>query len=138
MIVEPGSAADANGNYSTSALKPILVYDGECAFCLYWVNKWKQITAEEVDYTPFQQVPPVYFGVSREQFQKSVYLITYYRRLYGAEAVFELLSIGGNNTWLQLYHGIPFADSLFELGYRIVADNRNFFYKILKFFIPDA
>lgn len=138
MKSETGSAADVVHIYAISVQKPILVYDGDCAFCKYWVNRWKRKTEDEVCFVPFQQVPRVYFGIQRDQFQKSVYLITHYRRLHGAEAVFELLAIGGNNTWIQLYHGFPLAERAFEAGYRFVAENRGFFYKILKIFDSNA
>ncbi|MFD2512933.1 thiol-disulfide oxidoreductase DCC family protein [Pontibacter locisalis] len=113
--------------------KPILVFDGECAFCKYWVNRWRQRTEDDVIYIPFQQAPPSYFGISREQFRESVYLITQYRRLHGAEAVFELLAISGDTTFIRLYN-LPLANRLFELGYSIVANNRNFFYELLRRF----
>jgi predicted DCC family thiol-disulfide oxidoreductase YuxK len=30
--------------------KPILIYDGRCAFCLMWIDRWKRITLDSVEY----------------------------------------------------------------------------------------
>jgi predicted DCC family thiol-disulfide oxidoreductase YuxK len=139
MNTESGnSSSDYEQVFNLSSQKPIVVYDGECNFCKYWVNKWKLKTLDEVYYIPFQQVPPVFFGIQREQFKKSVYLITRYRRLCGAEAIFELLAIAGYTSLIELYNRIPLLDKITEIIYRLIANYRDFFYKILKIFSPNA
>ncbi len=30
--------------------KPLLVYDGQCAFCRMWIDRWKTITGDSVEY----------------------------------------------------------------------------------------
>lgn len=118
---------------------PVLIYDGDCSFCKYWVGRWKRRTAGKVNYVPFQEVPDNFYGISRAQFQRSVWLITADgRQLRAAAAVFELLHMAGTSTWNRLYHRVPLADKVFELGYRLVASNRNLFYKLTKFFFRDA
>ncbi|TPE44890.1 thiol-disulfide oxidoreductase DCC family protein [Pontibacter mangrovi] len=119
--------------------KPILVYDGACSFCKYWVNKWRHRTGSRITYVPFQEVPDPFHGVSRAQFQKSVYLITpYEQRLHGAEAVAALLQLSGFSVWHWIYQRVPLAGSLAEVGYRIVANNRDAFYKLTKLVFKDA
>ncbi|MBF9251818.1 DUF393 domain-containing protein [Pontibacter sp. 172403-2] len=118
---------------------PILIFDGDCSFCKYWVNRWKRKTAGKVNYVPYQEVPDNFEGISKAQFQRSVWLITADgRRLKAAAAVFELLRIGGTGTWNQIYHRVPLAGKVFELGYRLIANNRNLFYKLTKLFFRDV
>ncbi|MBC5992844.1 thiol-disulfide oxidoreductase DCC family protein [Pontibacter cellulosilyticus] len=118
--------------------KPVMVYDGGCDFCKFWVNRWQRTTADEVNYTPFQQLPETFQGVTRKQFKQSVYLITQYRRLRGAAAVFEVLALGGNDFWNRLYYNVVLADTVFEVGYKLVGNNRNFFFWLTKIFYKDA
>lgn len=116
----------------------MLVYDGDCSFCKYWVERWRRKTAGKVQYVPFQELPDGFRGTTHVQFRKSVYLFTVYgQRLHGAEAVAALLHLSGHSTWNGLYHRLPLASTVAEAGYRLVADNRDFFYKLTKLFFRD-
>ena len=123
---------------SSTIQRPVMVFDGNCAFCKFWVSKWQKLAAEEVDFAPYQQLPRVYYGVSRQQFSRSVYLITKYRRLRGAAAVFEVLALGGNDFWNRLYYNVVLADSFFESCYWLVATHRDFFFQLTKLFYKEA
>jgi len=35
---------------------PVLVFDGDCAFCRAWVEYWQRLTGERVRYTPYQEI----------------------------------------------------------------------------------
>ncbi len=118
--------------------KPIFVYDGECGFCKFWVDRWKQKSSGEVIFKPYQQLPKVYLGIRRRDFKHTVYLITQYRRLRGAAAVFEMLALGGNDFWNQLYYNVVLADVIFEAGYWFVATHRDFFFTLIKIIYKDA
>ncbi|WP_276497683.1 thiol-disulfide oxidoreductase DCC family protein [Pontibacter litorisediminis] len=118
--------------------QPLLVYDGDCSFCKYWVSRWRRNTGNKVKYVPYQEVPDGFRGTSHAQFRRSVYLFTTYgRRLHGAEAVAALLQLSGYSTWNWLYHRLPLAGTIAEAGYRTVADNRDFFFKLTKLFFRD-
>lgn len=119
--------------------KPVLVYDGDCSFCKYWVNKWRRRTGNKIQYVPFQEVPDSFHGITHAQFRRSVYLFTSYgQRLHGAEAVAVLLQLSGYSNWSWLYHRVPLASTVAETGYRVVADHRDFFYKVTKLVFRDA
>ncbi|WP_158607184.1 thiol-disulfide oxidoreductase DCC family protein [Pontibacter oryzae] len=118
---------------------PALVYDGACSFCKYWISRWRRLTQNKVQYVPYQEVPDGFYGIRHAQFKKSVYLITVYGRpLHAAAAVAALLQLSGYGTWHWLYHRIPLAGKLAEAGYRIVANHRNFFYKLTRLFFRNA
>ncbi|MCX2738410.1 thiol-disulfide oxidoreductase DCC family protein [Pontibacter anaerobius] len=126
-------------DYWGSLQKPVLVYDGDCSFCKYWVNRWRRRTGDKIAYVPYQEVPDGFHGITHAQFSKSVYLFTRYgQRLHGAEAVAALLHLSGYSVWSWLYHRLPLASTVAEAGYRLVADHRDFFYKLTKLIFRGA
>ncbi|MEJ8801077.1 thiol-disulfide oxidoreductase DCC family protein [Pontibacter sp. H249] len=139
MLEKGGNASSEEVDQDSISLqKPIMVYDGNCSFCRFWVSKWQNLASEEVDFVPYQQLPKLYYGVTRQQFSRSVYLVTKYRRLHGAAAVFEVLAIGGDDSWNRIYYNVVLADTFFEAAYRVVANNRDFFFWLTKLFYTDA
>src|SRR2546423_1726508 len=57
------------------SLKPLMIWDGECHFCRRWIERWRAITAGEVEYATFQEIGDRFPEIPREQFQRSVVLI---------------------------------------------------------------
>ena len=37
-------------------MTPLLIYDGDCDFCAWWVRYWQQLTGPAVRYAPYQEV----------------------------------------------------------------------------------
>ncbi|QPJ66488.1 MAG: DUF393 domain-containing protein [Candidatus Nitrohelix vancouverensis] len=108
--------------------KPLLIYDGDCGFCLFWIERWGHVTADRVDYAPYQEVASRFPNISREQFEKSVQLVEPDGSVYaGAEAVFRALSHapGALAKWpLGCYRKLPGASRVCEAVYRAVANRR--------------
>ncbi|PYK29997.1 MAG: hypothetical protein DME57_08395, partial [Verrucomicrobia bacterium] len=48
--------------------KPLLIWDGECHFCRRWIERWREITGDQVDYETSQQVGDRFPEISRAQF----------------------------------------------------------------------
>jgi predicted DCC family thiol-disulfide oxidoreductase YuxK len=109
----------------TPPAKPLLVYDGDCGFCCFWVRRWQRATGIEVDYLPFQdsRVARQFPELPRTQFQAAVQLIDREGRVYGgAEAVCRLLAYRSNGAWwLWLYQKVPGLSAMAERGYRMIA-----------------
>jgi predicted DCC family thiol-disulfide oxidoreductase YuxK len=36
--------------------RPLLIYDGDCGFCNYWVRYWQKLTGDRVAYAPYQEI----------------------------------------------------------------------------------
>jgi len=36
--------------------RPVLVFDGDCGFCRFWIERWRGATGGKVDYEPYQKV----------------------------------------------------------------------------------
>ena len=108
--------------------KPLLIYDGNCGFCKIWIEYWKQLTGDRIDYAPSQEVGEHYPQISRQAFSESVQLIrTDGSVASGAEAVFETL--GREKT----YESSWILRTLSEWAYRLIARHRDFFYHATKY-----
>lgn len=110
---------------------PLLIYDGECGFCIYWVDYWKSLTGDRVNFAPFQEVAHKFPHISREEFARAIKLIEPDGKvLSGAHAVFKVLSYGENRWMLRLYeHVAPFS-FVSELFYRFVTTNRSILFPL--------
>ena len=56
--------------------RPLLVYDGDCGFCVYWARYWQKLTGDGVDYRPYQEVAAQYPAIPLASFQRAVQYIT--------------------------------------------------------------
>jgi len=111
--------------------KPLMVFDGECNFCRFWIRRWQHTTGNAVDYLPFQdpslavrfpELPP-------ERFVSAVHLLETDGSVYsGAEAAFRALAHNPHERWLvDWYEHSPAFTHVTEWAYRLVAGNRTFF-----------
>ncbi len=111
--------------------KPVVVYDGDCRFCMLWVRRWMQVTGESVDYVPLQdgRVALLYPELPRERLERAVHLIDTDGAVYqGAEAVFRSLAVNRSRRWaLRLYQSSPWVARTTEACYRFVAGHRSLF-----------
>jgi len=117
--------------------KPLLIYDGDCDFCRVWIGRWRKITGDSIDYAPYQEVASDYPQISISQFENSIQLIESNQKIFtGAKAVFKTLSYNPKRRWLlKLYESIPGVAFISELGYKIIARNRQTFSKLSNFFL---
>ena len=106
--------------------KPLLVWDGECHFCRRWIERWREITGDKVEYDTSQNVADRFPEITREQFQRSVVLIEPDGAVFtGAEAVFRSLRSRSSKKWLAWsYYHIPGFAPITEVFYKFTATNR--------------
>jgi predicted DCC family thiol-disulfide oxidoreductase YuxK len=133
---------EASGNQSADAAdppgadpRPLLVYDGDCAFCGYWARYWKKLTGDSVRYSPYQEVAAQYPAIPPADYQRAVQYITRDGfRASAAEASFRVLSHArGKGIWLALYRNLPGFAVIAELTYAFIAVHRSVFYRISLF-----
>jgi lipase maturation factor 1 len=104
--------------------KPILIFDGKCGFCRIWVEYWRQLTADRIEYIASQDVGGHFPQIPAEAYEKSIQIVRPDGTVAnGARAVFE--SLGK----LRLYSWISAPA---EAAYRLVAANRNFFHHVTR------
>src|SRR5208337_4235769 len=90
-------------------VKPLAIFDGRCSFCRLWIEYWKQLTGDRVNYAPSQEVADQFPQITPEEFAKSVQLIQPGGEvLSGARAVFHLMDYAPGWSWgLWLYDHVP-------------------------------
>src|SRR5881392_2603501 len=108
--------------------KPLIIWDGECHFCWRWIERWREITRDAVDYATSQESAERFPEIPREQFERSVIFIESDGSVFlGAEAVFRSLRCRSSRKWLAWsYDHVPGFAAVSEGLYRIIAFNRRF------------
>lgn len=106
--------------------RPVVIYDGECAFCQRWAKRWENQIGDKVEFVASQDVNDRFPQISKESYQQSVQFVECDGRVRsGADAVFRAMAIGGIRRWPSwVYHNLPLAAWLSEKAYRLVARNR--------------
>ncbi|MGH9327863.1 MAG: lipase maturation factor family protein [Terriglobia bacterium] len=119
--------ADIRPSETMSDAKPLLIYDGDCSFCRFWVEYGRKLTKDQVDYAPFQEVRDKFPEIPREWFQRSVQLIQPSGGVTSAaQAVFQTIACAPGYGWLLwLYRYLPGFAPASEVTYRFVAGHRN-------------
>ncbi|MHC1763879.1 MAG: thiol-disulfide oxidoreductase DCC family protein [Verrucomicrobiia bacterium] len=108
--------------------KPLLIFDGECKFCRFWIERWRRVTGDRIDYAPFQDtsVTNRFPDLPRHDLEAAVHLIEPGGRVFrGAEAVLRSLAVNPAKRWpLWVYRRVPGAAMVAEWAYRTVARHR--------------
>jgi lipase maturation factor 1 len=106
--------------------KPLMIWDGECHFCKRWVERWREITAGEVDYATYQEAAHQFPEIPIEQFKRAVALIEPDgKTFFAAEAVYRSLRYRSSRKWLTWsYDHIPGFTAISETAYKFIARHR--------------
>jgi predicted DCC family thiol-disulfide oxidoreductase YuxK len=115
----------------TPDARPVLIYDGDCAFCVHWVRYWQRLTGANVSYAPYQQVGARYPQITTSEFGRAAqYVAPDGHIAAGAEAAFRTLAHApGKAWWLALYRRLPGFAWLCERVYALVAAHRGIAYR---------
>jgi predicted DCC family thiol-disulfide oxidoreductase YuxK len=112
--------------------KALLVWDGACAFCLYWVNRLKKVTGSEVRYEPFQKIATQFPEIPEETFKRAVQFIDTSGSVFGgAAAVFKVLDYATKGSYLfRLYLKSHSFRKASDFVYEKVSNHRPAAYKV--------
>jgi predicted DCC family thiol-disulfide oxidoreductase YuxK len=124
-----GTCPDRLAHSEPPSERALLLYDGECYFCLRWIRRWQDTLHDKVDVAPFQSLVSRFDkDIPVECFQSAIRLITTDGKIYGGpEAVFRAWNEGcgiASRIALWCYQFIPGFAPLSQLAYRIVARHR--------------
>jgi predicted DCC family thiol-disulfide oxidoreductase YuxK len=116
---------------STVRRLPLLIYDGDCGFCIYWVRYWQRLTGDRVAYAPYQEVAAQFPEIPVAAFQRAVQYVGPDGKIAsGAEAALLTLShADGKGFWLMLYRHVPGFAAIAERMYAFVASHRAALYR---------
>jgi predicted DCC family thiol-disulfide oxidoreductase YuxK len=106
--------------------QPVLIYDGDCAFCTSCVNAVRRWLHPPVDFLAWQHIELADYGVTQAQAEVAVQWIGPDGRESGAQAFAALLRHSGGIWWLPgTLLRLPVIRQLAELVYRLIAANRH-------------
>ncbi len=116
--------------------RPLLVFDGDCGFCRYWVERLRGATRETVDFEPSQKVAGDFPEIPQQDFDEAVQLIEPDGTVAsGADAMFRALEVSGRfQGMIRGARAVPGIMAAAQAVYRVIARNRmlaSFFTKIL-------
>ena len=105
---------------------PLLIWDGECDFCRLWIERWRFITAGEVDYATYPEVADRFPEIPRDDFKHAmVFIEPDGRACFAAEAVYRSLAYRPSKRWLAWsYDHVPGIATISEAVYKFVARHR--------------
>ena len=112
--------------YAESA-KPLLIYDGDCSFCRYWVDYGRRLTRDSVAYAPYQEVAAQFPQIPIERFRLAAQFVDPDGTISsGAAAIYSVLSYARGGKWLLwLYTHLRLFAGVSERIYLWVARHRN-------------
>jgi predicted DCC family thiol-disulfide oxidoreductase YuxK len=106
--------------------KPLMIWDGECHFCRRWIERWREITAGEVEYVTYQEAANRFPEIPIEQFKRAVAFIEPDgKAFFAADAVYRSLRYRSSRRWLAWsYDRVPGFAAASELAYKFIARHR--------------
>lgn len=107
--------------------RPTMLWDGDCAFCAHWIERWRGWTGHAIEYHRYQEALDEFPQVREEECRRAVQLVLPDGRvLSAAHAVLQSLALAGRGSWmLAAYEHSRLFRAVAEGIYRFVARNRN-------------
>ncbi|MCH7743820.1 MAG: lipase maturation factor family protein [Proteobacteria bacterium] len=113
--------------------QPLLIYDGDCAFCNYCVDFARIAAGHAVDFQPYQSVQAQFPGISEDEFRAAIQLVLPDGKIVtGAGAAFQTLLFKGSGLWAWCYKYLPLFAWFSEKAYQFVARHRTGCHRISK------
>ena len=116
--------------------RPLMIWDGECHFCRRWIERWREITAGQIDYATYQEAAGRFPEIPLEQFKRAIAFVEPDGKTsFAAEAVYRSLACRSSRKWLAWsYDHVPGFAAISEIGYGFIARHRKVGSKITRFF----
>jgi predicted DCC family thiol-disulfide oxidoreductase YuxK len=108
--------------------EPLLIFDGDCAFCSSWVRAAQRVLPGDVPAVPWQRVPNLAaYGLTPEAAAESIRWVDSSGAVAsGHEAVAHLLMHAGGPWWvLGRALLLPFIGDVAKAVYEVIARNRD-------------
>src|SRR6478735_9366460 len=112
-----------------NAARPVLIFDGDCGFCRRWIARWRQLTADRVEYLASEapETAQRFPENSGHWYKEGVVLMEPGRPpIRCAEAVLRTLQVapGSYGLGMWFYKNVPGVAWVTELVYGLIARHR--------------
>jgi predicted DCC family thiol-disulfide oxidoreductase YuxK len=113
-----------------------LLFDGDCAFCNYWINRWRLFCVDKISFEPYQSLTEYPGNLKRVDLEKRIYMICEDGCIFsGAKAALYCLKLSNRDKGLWwMYNQIPGMSFIAENAYRWIAEHRKFMGRLTQFF----
>ncbi|MDH3196837.1 MAG: alpha/beta fold hydrolase [Candidatus Krumholzibacteria bacterium] len=92
----------------TAAARPVLVYDGACAFCRRALERIRRRAGDRIEYAPYQEAAARFPSIPRREFERAVQLVDLDgTATAGAEAILRAYALSGRRAGLWMYRHFP-------------------------------
>lgn len=113
-----------------------MIYDRDCRFCRFWIERWRWWTGGRVEFVSSQEVMDAgrFPEIPEAEYERSVQFVQPDGKvLNGAEAVAESLATRCGLI-ADVFRGVPGLAPVAEWSYALVARRRMLFSRITRFF----
>lgn len=115
-------------------MKPLLLFDGDCGFCRFWVRRLQGRIGDRIDYAPSQEAGGRFPEIPPEAFARSIQFIDADGKAHaGTAGIFRALALApSGGLLLRLYRHVPGFAAASEAAYRLVASHRKAFSRVTR------
>lgn len=115
-------------------VKPVLVWDGDCGFCKYWITRWKKVTAGSIAFYPYQEVASQFPDIPLKEFKKASRLIDTEGNVYsGPDSAYRSYYLADRTSpWHTWYTKYTWFQKLSDHGYTFIAKHRSAMFTLTK------
>ncbi len=110
-----------------------VLFDGDCGFCRFWIERWRRESREPTRFEPYQEAASRYPEIPVAAFSEAVQAIDPEGKVYsGADAVFRLLR---HSRWRWIHwmaEDLPIVRQWARPVYGFIARHRMFFSKLTR------
>jgi predicted DCC family thiol-disulfide oxidoreductase YuxK len=110
-----------------SGVRPILIYDGDCAFCSSTIRLLQRFMRTHPPMEPFQFTEVSNYGLTKQECATEIKFVDLEGDIHGGEAAFKKLFFEAGGVW-RLFGGLlalPMVRQASGVVYRWVAKNRH-------------
>lgn len=115
--------------------KPVLIWDGECGFCKFWVIRLKTFTEDKITYRTYQEKADQFLDIPLKEFKKASRFIEVDGAVYsGPDSLYRGLLHSDRHTlpWHRWYGSQPWFTKISDHGYDLIAKNRPLMFTLTK------
>lgn len=125
--IDTVTSAGLTDTVGPASVAPLLVFDGDCAFCTTWVTRLSAILPVFPRSTPWQWIDLDEFGMTRDDVARYAWVVTSTHQYAGHLAFSALLRMQRGFGWRfvgTLIATPPFS-WIAAVGYHLIARNRH-------------
>lgn len=108
-------------------ITPVVIYDGDCAFCSSAARFGKRRIAKQLQFLPYQLTDLNPYGLTVAQCEAALQFVASSGKIFTAQNAIAQLLIAGGGIWkfTGLLIKLPVINQIAAVGYKFTAANRH-------------